>query len=129
VRHRSGHGQPASGHAAASSTADPFKITPLFCGKYTPAQVNQFADYSGLIFRYTNRGTETAAPELRVNFVNGSTVAGDNVNGAIPDIAPGQSAIGEVGAVGGMGATLHFKTCQPVSYTVDKDWSGQTYQP
>jgi hypothetical protein len=108
----------------------PFKITPLLCSNhYTPAQVNQYSDYSGLVFRYINRSTQTAAPVLRVNFVNGSMVAGDNVNGSIPDIAPGQSAIGEVGAVGGGGNSLHFKSCQMVSYSVDKDYSGTTYQP
>ncbi len=71
----------------------------LYCGKYSQAQVNTYA--SGVIFNYTNVSNSVAGyPVLTVNFATGSAVAGSNVNGSEPSIAPGQSATGEVGAVG-----------------------------
>jgi hypothetical protein len=91
--------------------------------------VSTYEDYSGLIFKYTNVSANlTAAPVLRVNFVKGSVVTGDNVNGDIPDIAPGQSAYGDVGAVGDSGQRLKFSSCDPVSYTLDNE-TGGTYAP
>jgi hypothetical protein len=39
---------------------------------------------------------------VAVNFAQGTTVTGDNVSGSEPTIAPGQSAYGDTGAVGGV---------------------------
>ena len=66
-------------------------------GKYSTAQMNQFEDYSGLIFKYTNTSTQPDAPVVRVNFVRGSQVLGSNVSAYEPTIRPGQTAYGEVG--------------------------------
>ena len=82
---------------APPASAAPFKITPVYCGKYSPAQVNQLEDYGGLVFKYTNTSTQPDSIVARVNFVQGSTVLGSNVTAYEPTIKPGQSATAEVG--------------------------------
>jgi len=82
---------------APPASAAPFKITPVYCGKYSPAQVNQLEDYGGLVFKYTNTSTQPDSIVVRVNFVQGSTVLGSNVTAYEPTIKPGQSATAEVG--------------------------------
>jgi hypothetical protein len=125
---------PAPSHSVAGpgvpASSGPFKITPVYCGEFSPAQVTQFADVSGLIFRYTNvSASEAAAPVLTVNFTKGNEVSGSNVNGYLPDIKPGQSAYGDVGAVGAGGQSLRFHDCQMVSYTVDHDPQARVFNP
>ena len=81
---------PASSAAAATG---PFKIKVLYCGPFSKAQQNEYEDYSGLIFKYTNvSDSVVGSPVLSVNFTKGSTVTGSNVNGSEPNISPGQSA-------------------------------------
>jgi hypothetical protein len=41
--------------------ADPFKVKFIYGGQYSHKQVSQYADYSGLIFSYTNTGTGCCA--------------------------------------------------------------------
>jgi hypothetical protein len=82
---------------APPASAAPFKITPVYCGKYSPAQVNQLYDYGGLVFKYTNTSTQPDSIVVRVNFVQGNTVLGSNVTAYEPTIKPGQSATAEVG--------------------------------
>lgn len=110
--------QPSSPAKAtqAQGPPGPFKITPVFCGKYSKAQVNRYSDVSGYVFRYTNiSNSVVGSPTLTVNFTVGSTVTGSNVNGSIPNIGPGQNA---TGAVGNGGNVLRFTRCEPLSYQV-----------
>lgn len=114
------------GNITLASTGDPlgpFKITPLYCGKFTNAEQNQFGTTAagGFIFRYANiKGEMTGSPNLTVNFLEGSTVVGSNVPGGSnePNIGPGQNAETEVDAVGGSGQNLDFTRCEVGSYLV-----------
>lgn len=118
------HSAPSS--AAAQPPSGPFQIKALYCGKFSKAQQAQYADFSGLIFRYTNVSNSViGAPNLTVNFTRGSTVAGSNVNGASTLISPGQSATADVGAVGGLGQVLKFTGCQMMTYGVVTASGGQ----
>jgi hypothetical protein len=99
--------------ASAAPAAGPFKITPLFCGKYSPAQMQRWEDYGGLIFKYTNTGQVPDSVVVRANFVQGSTVISSNVAAYEPTITPGQSAYAEVGYGAGT-MPAHFK-CQVTS--------------
>lgn len=104
----------------------PFSITPVSCGKYTPAQQNQFSTNAtgGLVFKYTNESQDlTGSPNLEVNFTNGSEVAGNNVSGGTTDIGPGQSAEASVDAVGGS-SSLKFTGCELMTYGVDASNGG-----
>ena len=115
----------------------PFKITPVYCGTFTQAQRNTFGTNArgGLIYRYTNESnTLTAAANLSVNFLKGSMVVASNVAGAgnLPSIDPGQSAEGEVDAVGGSGGNIAFSGCEVMDYGLITDSSGAlpgTYAP
>lgn len=67
------------------------------------------------------------APNLEVNFTQGSTVVGNNVNGGDAPVRPGQSATDAVGAVGNSGQLLKFTGCQMISYElVTATGGGQT---
>lgn len=95
---------------AAIPAPAPFKITPVHCGSYSPAQQDRFSDYGGLIFTYRNTGSSPAAVLVRVNFVQGSTVLGSNVTAYEPVIKPGQTGTAEVGYPAAK-VPVHF-TCQ-----------------
>lgn len=96
-------------------------ITPMYCGKLSAAQQQRFRTTAagGLIYRYANhsRGV-TGAAKLYVGFTDGTTVAGENYAGTLPDVAPGQSAEGEVDAIGISGQDLKFTGCQVMSYAL-----------
>jgi hypothetical protein len=98
----------------------PFKITPTHCGRFTRAERNSLGTNAkgGLIYKFTNdSNTLTGAPNLSVNFTDGTTVAGNNVTGNLTSIDPGQSAIGEVDAAGGSG-NLRFTGCVLMVYGI-----------
>jgi hypothetical protein len=101
--------------ASAPAAAQPFKIKPVYCGTYSQAQMSQFEDYGGLIFRYTNTSTQPDSIVVRVNFVKGSQVLASNVTAYEPTIRPGQSATAEAGW-SGPGNTMPAGTqCQVTS--------------
>jgi hypothetical protein len=99
----------------------PFTITPLYCGKLTAAQQQQFGTTAagGLIYRYVNGSAATNGdPKLYVAFNDGAAVAGENYGGNLPDIGAGQSAEGEVDAVGITNQDLNFTSCEVMSYAL-----------
>ena len=101
--------------AAAPAPAQLFKIKPVYCGTYSQAQQDQFEDYAGLIFKYTNTSGASDSIVVRVNFVKGSQVLASNVTAYEPTIQPGQSATAEVGW-SGPGTTMPAGTqCQVTS--------------
>jgi hypothetical protein len=96
-------------------------ITPMYCGKLSAAQQEQFGTTAagGLVYRYANHSdTLTGAAKLYVGFTDGTTVAGSNYAGKLPAIAPGQSAEGEVDAIGIRGQDLTFTGCEVKSYAL-----------
>lgn len=112
----------------------PFRITPVYCGKFSAAQQNQYGTNAagGLIYRFANdSNTLTGSPNVSVNFLTGSNVAGANVSGAQTAINPGQNGNGEVDAVGGSGQSLAFTRCEIESYGIVTSAGGQpgTYAP
>jgi hypothetical protein len=115
--------------------AGPFRITPVYCGKFTAAQQNQYGTNAagGLVYEYANMSNSlTAAPNLSANFLDGGTVAGNNVTGAPTTISPGQNATGEIDAVGGSGQNLTFTSCELMDYGLITEGSGAapgTYAP
>jgi hypothetical protein len=118
----------ASPATSAHRAVVPFRIAVVYCGKFDSAQVNQYGDTSGMIFRYTNVSQGLIGyPNLTVNFADGSQVTDTNVSGYLPKIGPGQSAYGDVAAVGDSGQSVAFRSCQMVSYTVGD--SDATYTP
>lgn len=99
----------------------PFRITALYCGKFTPAQRRQFGTTArgGFVYRYTNISQKlTGSPALPVNFLQGRELAGGNVPGDQAAIGPGLSAEGEVDAVGMSGQPVTFDRCQLMGYQV-----------
>jgi hypothetical protein len=105
----------------------PMAITPVYCGKLSAAQQEQFGTTAagGLIYRYANRSnTLTGAAKLFAGFTDGTTVAGENYAGSLPNIAPGQSAEGEVDAIGISGQDLKFTGCEIMSYALITTTSG-----
>jgi hypothetical protein len=105
----------------AGTAAGPMTITPVYCGTLSAAQQAQFRTTAngGLIYRYANHSGETAAAELYVAFNDGSTIAGENYAGTLPQIASGQSAEGEVDAIGITGQGVTFTSCQIQSYALE----------
>jgi hypothetical protein len=126
---------PAPAPAATQAPAGPFKITVIYCGKYSAAQQAQFGgDTSGLIYKYTNVSSSvTGAPDLTVNFTVGATVVGssDFADGSAPLIAPGQNATAEVEDLTAAGEKPSFTGCQLGTYLVEvaNDQGGSTDQP
>jgi hypothetical protein len=111
-------------------TSGPFKITPIKCGPYTAAEKTEFGTNAngGLVFSYTNQGnTLTDGVILTVNFSNGSTVVGENVNGDPTRIGPGQTATAAVDALSGGGADLTFADCEVMGYMLPE--GGATFAP
>jgi hypothetical protein len=105
----------------------PMTITPVYCGKLSAAQRKQFGTTAagGLIYRYANNSsTLTGAAKLFAAFTDGTTQAGENYAGNLPDIAPGQSAEGEVDAIGIEGQDLTFTGCEVISYALVTTTSG-----
>jgi hypothetical protein len=105
----------------------PMAITPVYCGKLSAAQQKQFGTTAvgGLIYRYANNSdTLTGAAKLFAGFTDGTTEAGENYAGNLPDIAPGQSAEGEVDAIGIEGQDLTFTGCEVISYALVTTTSG-----
>jgi hypothetical protein len=100
--------------------AGPMTITPVYCGTLSAAQQAQFRTTAagGLIYRYANHSGEAAAAKLYVAFTDGSTVAGENYAGTLPEIASGRSAEGEVDAIGISGQDVKFTGCELVSYAL-----------
>jgi hypothetical protein len=99
----------------------PMTITPVYCGKLSAAQQKQFGTTAagGLIYRYANHSdTLTGEAKLYVGFTDGATVAGENYAGKLPDIASGQSAEGEVDAIGISDQDLKFTGCEVKSYAL-----------
>jgi hypothetical protein len=105
---------------AGSMQAGPVKITPVYCGRLSAAQQAQFQTTAtgGLIYRYANRSGSAVQARLFVKFTDGTTQVGGNYTGTVPDLAPGQSAEGEVDAMGIAGQNLTFTGCDVESYTV-----------
>jgi hypothetical protein len=95
-------------------------ITPVYCGTLSAAQQAQFGTTAagGLIYRYVNHSGETAAAKLYVAFTDGSTVAGENYAGTLPEIASGKSAEAEVDAIGITGQGVTFTGCELESYAL-----------
>jgi hypothetical protein len=96
-------------------------ITPVYCGPLSAAQQAQFDTTAtgGLIYRYANHAGEVAAAKLYVSFADGSSVAGANYAGTLPEIASGQSAEAEVDAIGISGQGVSFTSCEIESYSVE----------
>lgn len=115
-----GNPAPSAAPAPVAPAATSFRITPLYCGTFSAHQRNTYADFSGLIYRYTNTSTNgfTGWPVVVVNFTQGSSVSGQNETAAEPSIRPGESALADVGAVGDGGLVLPFTGCHPVVYVL-----------
>lgn len=112
----------------------PFIIRPTYCGPFSSARRQRLGTtaHGGLVYRFANESQSvTGAPSLRVNFLRGTSVVASNVSGGSGPIAPGQSAVAEVDAVGGSGQPVAFRGCQLISYalvTAGGDQPG-TYAP
>lgn len=109
---------PATQQAAAQQPG-PFRIKPLYCGRFSAAQKNRFGTSAkaGFIYRFTDTSaTFTGQPQVTVNFTTGATVDGSNVTGDSPSVSPGQNAEGEVDAVSSGGSGLTFTACAPAGY-------------
>jgi hypothetical protein len=106
---------------AGGMAPGPMTITPVYCGTLSSAQQAQFGTTAtgGLIYRYANHAGEPAAAKLYVAFTNGTTVAGENYSGTLPEIASGQTAEGEVDAIGITGQGVSFTSCQIQSYALE----------
>jgi hypothetical protein len=104
----------------AGMAAGPMTITPVYCGALSSAQQAQFGTTAaaGLIYRYANHSGEPAAAKLYVAFTDGSTVAGENYAGTLPEIAAGKSAEAEVDAIGITGQGVTFTGCELESYAL-----------
>jgi hypothetical protein len=104
----------------AGMAAGPMTITPVYCGALSSAQQAQFGTTAagGLIYRYANHSGEPAAAKLYVAFTDGSTVAGENYAGTLPEIASGKSAEAEVDAIGITGQGVTFTGCELESYAL-----------
>jgi hypothetical protein len=101
--------------------AGPMTITPLYCGKLSAAQRQQFGTTAagGLVYKYANHSAGvTGAAKLYVGFSDGTMVAGSNYAGKLPSVARGQSAEGEVDAIGISGQDLAFTSCEIKSYAL-----------
>ncbi|HEX4091272.1 MAG TPA: hypothetical protein VHZ33_21380 [Trebonia sp.] len=98
----------------------PMTITPLYCGKLSDSQRQQFETTAtgGLIYEYANHSGATAAAKLEVGFTDGTTVAGANYAVKLPSIASGQSAEAEVDATGISGQNVAFTGCELMSYAL-----------
>jgi hypothetical protein len=101
--------------------AGPMTITPVYCGTLSAAQQAQFHTTAtgGLIYQYANHSGESAAAKLYVAFTHGSTVAGENYAGTLPEIASGRSAEAEVDAIGITGQDVTFTGCELESYALE----------
>jgi hypothetical protein len=99
----------------------PMTITPVYCGTLSSAQQAQFGTTAsgGLIYRYANHAGEPAAAKLYVAFTDGTSVAGENYSGTLPEVASGHSAEGEVDAIGITGQGVSFTSCQIQSYALE----------
>jgi hypothetical protein len=106
---------------AGSLAPGPMTITPVYCGTLSSAQQAQFGTTAtgGLIYRYANHAGEPAAAKLYVAFTDGTSVAGENYSGTLPEIASGHSAEGEVDAIGITGQGVSFTSCQIQSYALE----------
>jgi hypothetical protein len=98
----------------------PMTITPIYCGKLSAAQQQQFGTTAtgGLIYRYANHSGVIAAAKLYVGFTEGGTTAGSNYAANPASIASGQSAEGEVDAIGIDGQGVSFTGCELMSYAL-----------
>ena len=96
-------------------------ISPVYCGTLSAAQQAQFRTTAagGLIYRYANNAGERAAAKLYVAFADGTTIAGENYAGTLPEIAAGHSAEGEVDAIGITGQGVKFTSCEVKSYALE----------
>jgi hypothetical protein len=99
----------------------PMTITPVYCGTLSSAQQAQFGTTAsgGLIYRYANHAGEPAAAKLYVAFTDGTSVAGENYSGTLPEVASGHSEEGEVDAIGITGQGVSFTSCQIQSYALE----------
>ena len=62
--------------------------------------------------------TLTGAPDLSVNFLQGSNVIGRNFSHIQTPIGPGQTSQNVVDALSGSGSDLSDYTCELMSYTL-----------
>jgi len=95
-------------------------ITPLYCGKFSASQRSQFGTTAvgGLIYQYANHSGAAGAAKLEVGFTEAGTVIGANYAGTPPSIASGESAEGEVDAIGISGQNVTFTGCELMSYAL-----------
>lgn len=106
---------------AAFLPPGPFRISQPHCGRLSAADRKRFGTTSrrGFTYRYTNVSRSvTGSPSVAVNFLEGHTLAGSNVTGDQEAVGPGQSAAGEVDAVGLSGQPITFTECQLTGYGV-----------
>ena len=98
----------------------PMTVTPLYCGKLSAAQRQQFGTTAagGLIYRYANHSGAPGAAKLDVGFTDGTTIAASNYAQSPRSIASGQSAEGEVDASGITGQGVSFTGCELMSYAL-----------
>ena len=100
--------------------AGPMTITPLYCGKLSAGQRQQFGTTAagGLIYRYANHSGAPGAAKLDVGFTNGTTIDASNYAAAPASVASGQSGEGEVDALGITGEGVSFTGCELMSYAL-----------
>jgi hypothetical protein len=122
------HGNILIPASAAALKPGPFRIIPVHCGRYTPAQRNALGTTAagGLVYRFTNTSASlNGQPIVDVQFLDGRQVAGENVAGSGSGAGPGQGSENGVDAVGGSGQNLRFTSCQLVSYAVETGSSAE----
>jgi hypothetical protein len=96
-------------------------LTPVYCGKFTTAQQNEYGTTAtgGFVYRFANESnTLVAAPKVDVDFTSGTAVLGENLTADLTQISPGQTGTGEVDAVGPSGQSLSFTGCEIMDYTL-----------
>lgn len=116
----------------------PFKITPLYCGVFSPSQRAQYklpaAIASGLLYRYLNVASKQSSaggvlmqPELAVDFSDSSGVAvAHGVSTGWDFTTPGGSSTGAVGATDTNGNVVKFASCHMTSYAIETPRSNGT---
>jgi hypothetical protein len=110
--------------AAGNLQPGPMAITPLYCGKLSAAQQQQFGTSAvgGLIYRYTNHSAGlSGAAKLYVGFTDAGTVVAENYAGTVTSVGPGKSGEAEVDAVGISGQGVTFSGCSVLSYALDSN--------
>lgn len=97
----------AASYSPAPLPAGPFSLQVLHTGALSAAEQQQYGTTAsrGVVYKVTDTGDITYAPELEVEWLNGTTVVGQGFAGLQPVLGPGQSETAEADDSLDMGGT------------------------